>query len=368
MRYQILFCLLLIFLKSTNAQEPSKLNQYLDSNSISINLQLPGETYDFFTSLMKNKLLFVLGEGGSHQLTLYNRLRVYLLFQFTKLNLKYFFVEYGRSMAYLNNAFLQQKADSSERISVTETPYRIEMNQIRQLYQAGHHFQYKGIDMESAPKLYGAIKKITPTISTAAIQSTSFLRSVLIDTGYLHYDDGSYFNNQKHFLVSNFRPWQKSFKDDPEQLKNILPAVNYEQIKYFLFNPQTKPPTGNRNPGLAENLLSEIAPIDTNATYLLSLGIAHTLAPNNESVISLLQTNKLLKDKIVVMNTYCDECDLRGNIIHDPSLRFMKADLLNIFRASAKAELTIFNLSKLPPEFNFIKKYGDLLLFAKKQK
>ncbi len=368
MRYPIFYCLLLIICKTTMAQEPAQLSRYLNSSSISINLAQPEDAAEFIASIMKHKRLFVLGEGGSHQLTLYNRMRPYLLQQFPGLNLKYFFVEYGRSLAHLNNTYIQNKTDSFENGTFTKTSYMIEMKQIRDLYQAGHQFEFRGIDMESARILYKAIKKLTTGLSAETIQSSSLLRAVLIDTSYLHYDDSSYFRSQKHFLANEYKQWQKILAEETGLLKKIMSPGDFERIVYFFANPQTKPPTGNRNTGMVKNLLNLLEPGDSNATYLMSLGIAHTLAPNGTSVIGLLQNNERLKDKIVVMNVYCDSCILQGNILKDPSLRFMNNEVLTIFREAAKRDLTIFNLSALPPEFDYIKKYGDLLLFAKDQK
>ncbi len=366
MKIYIPVILLLFAFKTGVAQEFNELKAYLDSNSTPVNMNDPARPNNFFKSVMSDKVLFVFGEGGDHQLDLQNKLRVYLLNQFSRLHLKYFFIESGRSTAYIQNKYLQNTIDNVDSIFKKGILYKKQMQKIRQLYQDGYHFMYKGIDMEWSVSLYNAVKDLTADLSQSTVQSIPLLRSILIDTNYLHYDDNNVFNNQKEFL-NFYISLHNTFTDDADLLKNVLGNDRYEQLEYFLSNPQTRPPRGNRNPGMAKNLLNEIVPIEPQSTYLLGIGMAHTLLNRNGVVASMLERNELLRNKIVVMNTYCDECQIAGKIINDRSIEFMKNELLDIFRSATKSDLTIFDLSKLPSKFNYLKEYGDLILFAKNQ-
>jgi hypothetical protein len=364
MRFYISFILTIFLYTNVTGQNLSELKTYLDSNSTPINLN---QSNKIFKSVMKNKVLFVLGEGGSHDLELYYSLRPYLLSEFSKLNLKYFFIEGSRSRAFTNNEYLQNPADYSDSIFQNEPSYKIEMKKIRQFYNSGTQFEYKGIDMEWSKRLYNATKSITVSLTQTTIKSIPLLYSILIDTAYLHYDDKNTFNNQKHFL-KYYKNLQNIFVKDSTSLKNNLKPIQYQQLNYLLSNPQTSPPNGDRNSGMAKNLIAEISPIDTNATYLLDIGIAHSLLNRKSAVIGILNETTILANKIVIMNVFCDECSINGKKLNDNPIEFMKGELLDIFRASAKNDLTIFDLSKVPAKFDYLKKYGDLILFAKKQK
>lgn len=352
-----LFVLLMWLSKLGIAQNLDDLKAYLDSNNISIDLKDSNTANPFFKSIMKDRALFVFGEGGSHDLELNNHLRVYLINQFSKLNLKDFLFEGGRSNAFIENNYIQSSQDNADSLFRKNLSYRIQMQQIRQLYQKGFHFAYKGIDMEWGRGFFSAVKLLTSYLNQTVIQASPFLRSVLIDTSYLHYDKEDVYNNQKQFL-NYYKSLQKIFKADTVSLQNILSSDSYDKIKYFLSNPQTASPYANRNPGMAENLLNEIMPIDTASTYLLDIGNAH---------LGIVQKKELLKSKSVVMTVYCDKCTINNKEIIDDK-KYMRNGVLDVFRKVSKGDLTIFDVSKLPKEFTFLRAYWDLILFAKEQK
>ena len=358
--------IILLFSKIGYAQDISQLKTYLANHRVPIIISESQKPNELFKSIMLGKNLFVFGEGGSHGLELNNQLRVYLLNQFSFLNLKYFFIEYGRSIAYLNNQYLQNITDNADSIFKTDSSYKMQMRKIRALYQSGAHFEYKGIDMEQYQPFYFTIKGLEG-IDNPSVQSTRFIDAVLRDTSYLHYNDKNYFTNQKHFLPY-YKSFKKKFINDSATLKDNLPTSSFQVLRYFLSNPQTKPPTGNRNKGMAKNLLSEITPIDSNATYILGIGLAHSLLNRDQSVVGILSKSEFLAKKIVIMNVYCDHCTVNGEEINDHSLKFMEKEVLEAFRSSAKTELTIFDLSKVPAQLAYLKKYGDLILFGKNQK
>jgi hypothetical protein len=355
------FILLFFFHKNTSAQNLEELKLYLDSNHTTINWDQPNST---FNSVMKNKSLFVLGECN-HNLNLNNELRIYLVNQFSR-HLKYFFIENSRSWAFIYNNYLQGSITYVDSILKNKPAYAIKMKKVRETYQSGCRFQYRGIDMEWARGIYYAVKSVTGNLNYSIIRSIPFLHSILIDTNYLHYNDNDDFNEQKQFL-KYYKKLQSLFLKDSGSLQNNLTHTDFQQLKYFFSNPQTAPPTGNRNPGMAKNLLNEINPIDSSATYLADLGMAHTLLNFNRGVVGTLNRSELLADKIVVMNTYCDECIVNGKKVDNSALKFMKGEVLETFRSVAQSDLTIFDLSKAPPQFAYLKKYGDLILFAKHQ-
>lgn len=349
------------------AQDLSRLSAYLDSNKVSIDMRDVNEPNDLLKAAMNGKNLLVFGEGGSHQLDLNDQIRVYLVSQLVKTNLKYFFIEGGRSNAYLLNKYLKNDYDNVDSLHSTDSSYRRQMKKIRALYQSGFHFEYRGIDMEWYRSLYNAVKMLTSNYNFTKIQNIPLFHSILIDTSYLHYNSNN-FKNQKEYL-KHYKVLKKLFIKDSSIIHKVLTNEDYREVKYFLTNGQMKPPLGNRNIGMAKNLLDEINPIDTSATYLLDVGMAHSLPNRSGSVVGIAIKDDQLKNRTVVMNVYCDECTVNGKAIESNYLNFLKNnEMLNIFRKAATKDLTLFDLSKLPSEFNYIKEYGGLLLFAKHQK
>jgi hypothetical protein len=361
------FCILgLFFANLCPAQSIPELSSFLASHSysVSLNSSLQGDT--LLRSVMRNKSLFVFGEGGSHDLELNNQMRVYLLRQFSGMRLKYFFIEYGRTTAYNHNQYLQNPDDAADSMYRADTAFRNQMRQIRKIYTSGGHFEYKGIDMEWSRSFYRAIKNITQDVGSDFIASDKLLRSILIDTIYLHYDNTNNFKNQAQFL-KRYKELQILFFRDTGNLKEFLSPAQYTELDYFLSNPQMVPSDGNRNPGMAQNLMMEIKPIDTSATYILDIGSAHSLLNRKEAVVGILNNTNALANKIMIMNVYCDNCIYKGKLLNDKLIEFMQGDVLAAFRMSTNGDLTIFNLTNAPASYSYLKKYGDLILFAKNQ-
>lgn len=361
------FCILgLFFAKLCPAQPIPELSSFLANHSYSVSLNAPLQGDTLLRSLMRNKILFVFGEGGSHDLELNNQMRIYLLRQFSGMRLKYFIIESGRTTAYNYNQYLQNPDDEADSMYRADTAFRNQMRQIRKIYNSGGHFEYKGIDMEWSRSFYHAIKNITKNISPDIIASDKLLRSILIDTNYFHYDNTNNFKNQAQFL-KRYKALQILFFRDTSNLKEFLSPAQYTKLDYFLSNPQTVPPDGNRNPGMARNLMTEIKPIDTSATYILDIGSAHSLLNRKKAVVGILNNTDALANKIMIMNVYCDNCIFKGKLLNDKLIEFMQGDVLEAFRVSTKGDLTIFNLANAPSSFSYLKRYGDLILFAKNQ-
>ena len=75
---------------------------------------------------------------------------------------------------------------------------------------------------------------------------------------------------------------------------------------------------------------------------------------------------ELLKNRIVIMNEYCEHCYADG-VELDNLTMFLQGDVLDAFRNAANSNIVLFDLSGLPDQYAYIKKRGDLLLFAKNE-
>jgi hypothetical protein len=343
------------------SQNWANLESYLKENSFSINLDNLNERHDDFQQVMQGKKLFVLGEGGSHNLKMYKPLKTYLLYQFVANNLKYYFVEYGRGYAYSFNQYLEEKEE------ITKYPLlESYVKPLKELRKKGFYFECKGIDMERSKSFYNTIKDILKNYSSQQLNNFDVIKEILTDTTYLHYEENVFLSNQKYFL-GKYKIWKKEFTKDSTEIKQFLSQSEFQKVKYLLTNNQTNHPRANRNPGMVENLLNETSTNDTTVTCFLSIGLAHSVPNNNGSVVAILSNNEKLKNKITVMNVFCENCKSRGVNLEEDSLFMKNQKIKDIFSRLSVNQFTVFDLTKISQEFHYLKEYGDLVLYTKNQ-
>jgi hypothetical protein len=346
----------------TFCQNWINLESYLKENHFSINLDNLEEKQDNFQRVIQGKKLFVLAEGGSHNLKMYKSLKTYLVYQLADNNLKYSFVEYGRSHAYFFNQYLAESEETTKHPSLESY-----MKPLKNLHKKGFQFEYRGIDMERPKNFYNAMRDILKNYFPQQLNNFDVIKEILTDTTYLHYEEKVFISNQKYFL-DKYRIWKKTFAKDSTKIKQTLSESEYQKVRYLLTNNQTNHPRANRNPGMAENLLGEVSTNDTAATYFLSIGNAHSSPNNRGLVVGILNKDEKLKNKILVMNVYCESCRDKGVETNDRLLKFMENDRIKeIFRRLSVNQFTVFDLSKIPAEFDYLKEYGDLVLYTKNQ-
>lgn len=343
------------------SQKIDNLSNYLKGNCFPVNIDSDNEI-SIINDVMKEKKIFILGEGGSHYLNLNNRLRILLIRHFSRHNLKSFLMESGRSNAYLFNEYLKDPLDSGQNIT-WDSLFMNQLSVIKNIYNNGYKFEYRGIDMER----YGLFRKAVEIlykksgIDEATLNQLPLLKSILTDTSYISSND--WIKNETSFLKV-YRNYKNSFYEDSLFYKKYL-GNQYLTFRYLITNSHTKNPLQNRNQPMANNLLEEIVPIDIDsATYVLDVGAAHS--QRIRDIVN--STNAKLNNRVVVMNVYCDSC---LNKIETPSnwmLPEIKGAVLEAFRNNAqKNNITIFDIRNLPDDFIDLKRRCDLILFARKQ-
>ena len=350
--------ILLLVSQLVSAQDTASLENYLNSHRYAINIEqdstftIPNETARFIKNTMKGKSLFVLGESTrGHRWKLYNVLRPALVKQFSTMNLKYFFVEWGRSTAYLFNQSANNRFSCDTMGRYIWRGYGDELGRIAAIANTNPPFRYIGIDFECRPTFHLAVNNLLSGVDTTKLQRSRAFISKITGDSY------------RDFTFKEFRRFYRGIRHDfvnyEAAIKSELPA-QYETLRYFCNNRNNVSPSMDRNPAMYRNLVQEISPIDTNATYLLSIGGAHTTA-GNVSVLHKLKKNPALHDRVVTMDVFCFDSTGDGN----PFFHRIKGAVLTTFVNAAKDGITIFDLSQLPPEYTGLKRYGDLLLFVK---
>jgi len=353
--------ILLTILLSTRcfSQDTLTLRQYLFQHRYVINLK-DEHSFNMLPGLMKDKNLFVMGEGGSHDLPLNAQLKYLLINQLATQNLKYYFIEFGRSIAYYYNHYLvndyKGMLTGNENYWAGCDVYFSFFDKIKKQTGNNPHFKIIGIDFERKRALYSDINYLfnEPDYSKMPVSKTILER--LKDT--------SYFKLSFRKFGRFYKKLGKDFLKDSLEIKTET-GDRYNDLKYLLTNKNRKSPNIDRNCPMARNLVTEITPMDTSGLYFLSIGIAHSIPCNHHSAVHIMGRNKPLKNKILVMNVFCENFTPKNR--KPFGLKYLRNDLLKCFSNAANGDLVLFDLSQLPPEYAFIKNHGELLLFAKNQ-
>jgi hypothetical protein len=227
----------------------------------------------------------------------------------------------------------------------------------RQLY-SHCHFAFVGIDFERRQGLYKALNLLLQQVPAENRIRLYKLAPYLKDTSYLHITTARAF--QKFYRRAG-----KNFVHDSSEFKSLL-GSEYNTYRYIITNPNTATPTRERNRPMANNLLAEISPIDTSATYLLDCGMAHSRPNVRGTLVNILSKSAQLKNRILVLNVACIDCKTDVEPVSNWAFSFLKdRAIADAFTESAKSNIVVYDLSGLPEKYKDIKAYGDLLVFAK---
>ncbi len=347
---------LLLSVTSICRAQDTVLTAYLAQHRYAIDLNDPG-AFHMLPDMMKGKNLFVLGEGGSHGLELYAPLKSAVLDQLATQNLKYFFIELGRSTAYILNNYLDKQTDSC---TSAFTKYCRIMDHEKATIKKGHDFKLVGIDFEIRIDFNTALNQMFGNVDLGKCPTSKAFLADLLDSTCLKM-------THKAFMKF-YKAKREEFQQNKIAIKLEL-GDKYNGLEYLVTNQNTTRPNIDRNPAMSKNLLQEINPLDTSGVYFLTIGMAHSMPCDNFSVVHKLCKSDVLKDRVLVMNLHCENCSLNGAPLTGKTmLRFMNdQDIEACFSKAAIGAYTLFDLSQLPDEYSDIKKYGDLLLMAKGQ-
>lgn len=325
--------------------------------------------------LMKDKKLFIYGQGASHalvcNLTIPDKV-VKSLSQIKDRKLKYYFIEWGRSMAYLQNLVLKGDNISAFKIfqhNGHEEPfwdvYLGEVDTMRNFFGSTPSFEYIGIDFERARSFHIAVDHIL-----TGIQVNNTLLKKCTDTAHYFHLASEMYKQEKEF-VKYYKQLRKEFYNDSSHVKNAIGNNDrFEALRNIMTNENVKSRYQERNTPMTKNIITTFKNTNAGDMSFLCIGMAHSLLKYNFSVASRLNKNPGLKDNIIVMNLYCQDCRIHGEPLSNYDLdHCMKHDEIRFFQmaAAGKGEMVLFDLTHLPKEFEYLKDCGDLMLFAKNQ-
>lgn len=362
MRKIITVFVLLIISGRNFASDIDSLRSYLAGHQVIITRQANGElqqdeaTKKLFSSAMQGKSLFVFGEGGSHFLGLNGDLWMLALKYFNNGGrLKHAFVEGDRSLAYLDNLYLDG------RYTFHDTAYKDHMaflDKEKATAPPGHLYRLVGIDFERPWNFRAALDEILAHVDNDN-------RSRLFDLAP-YTRDSDYVKFKAKEWKSSYDKIGEAFYKDSALLKPLL-KDQFEIFKYLVTNPNNSTPTGERNGPMARNLLAEIGERQAGDIYMLDCGMAHSRPNVKGTLVNILSRSDILKDKITVMNVACIDCMTSVEPVSNWAFPFMKKDILDAFRTAAKADIVIYDLRDIPAAYRYIRDYGDLMVFAQRQ-
>lgn len=342
------------------AQSIDELSNYLKNNSFSFDVSNETSDSNIVHSMFQKKL-FVMGENHTSKYNNGVRLKIIASLN-ERQQFKKFFIELGRSAAYINNMYLNDSFVLNQPLYYYHSAVgswwweqKQLLEKIKSNYKKRYDFYYAGIDFERDFNFYIAINNLFYGKSYSFSTTNQKYIQSLLDSAYLN-------QNEKKFL-SFYKEAQIMFSSLSSTLSNELNEHDYAVLKYLLGNENTSKNLNKREKEFARNILNEIDFKNDTDSYFLNIGLAHSIKSDKGNFIDILLNDKRLIDKVVVMNMYND-----GPGFDDIKvLKFMNDNnVLQSFRNEAKnkGKLVLFDLSKLPDSFSDIRKCCDWLLFV----
>lgn len=320
---------------------------YLKTHRYAINLA-DTNTFAMLPALMGSHNVLIHGENASHNLRLYDTLQAALRRQLVRQHLRVALIEHGRSMAHLFIGYLAGDTSVTRLFQPAAlVPYRP--------FRGAAAFRVAGIDFEQAGPFYLAVKHTLRGLNIGSLSETSALIGRVTDSSYAGYSE-----QQFHAF---YKKISASFTAQDAALRREL-GDRYEPLRYLCTNPNVTKRYDNRDPAMVRNLTDELTPFDTGVAYYCEIGVAHSRPDERGSMAALLTKDPLLRDRIIVMNTYCDDCRTGKERLSNSRLSCMAGTNLQAFRNAALGSITLYDLSGLTGADAGMQESGTLLLFV----
>lgn len=349
----ILLILIVLTTHEASAQDPSA---YLRTHNYTFSPKegFNGPLADTLATKLAPYRLILQAEGGSHSLKLYGPLELaWLKFLNQRLNVNYFFGEYGTSIEILFNNYLQT-GDSTIRHWRTY-PFLQAIRSYNETRPEGQKLSYAGVDFER-PQTYFRALKILLRGSDSAGQPPPALESIrnAPDTA-ANCDELIRFN----------KTVRKDVDANETAYKEYFGAKNYALFERIVRNNGTcNDVRANRNYHMADNILAFDQII--NAThYYGEFGEAHTIL-KNAVLAGILNRHGAFQNQVAVIDLYCEDCHASEPVSNWP-LKDIDADIRRYFLPLCVGDYTFFDLSGDDPSIARYKAYGQFLIIARGQ-
>jgi hypothetical protein len=330
---------------------------YLSAHHYSFTLEkgFEGPLADTLLARLTPYRLILQAEGGSHFLTIYERLELdWLTFLHERMGMTHFIGELGVSNAVLVNKYLG--TGDRALYPFHKITFLDGLRQYNQQLPSGQRLVLTGVDFERPSTYIRGLKLLLPgqppqeTIS-AAIE----LIRQAPDSGYDC--DGTLRLNDR---------LKQALADHEQDFKAYLGSDYADFEKIVRSNGSCKDPLRNRNDHMAENFLALDREI-TAPVYYGEFGMAHTILKNHRLLASIINDSAPFKNKVAVINLYCYNCTTPEEGASNWALNGIEKDILHYFLPLCEGDFTLFDLSGSDPVVARYRVYGQFLIVAKEQ-
>jgi hypothetical protein len=355
MKSAIGLILLFLHLAAPAQNDPSR---YLSTHHYPFSLEkgFEGPLADTLHARLTPYRLILQAEGGSHFLTIYERLELdWLIFLHERMGMTHFIGELGVSNAVLVNKYLE--TGDRALYPFHKITFLDGLRQYNQQLPAGQRLVLTGVDFERPSTYTRGLKLLLPgqpppeTIA-AAIE----LIRQAPDSGYDC--DGTLHLNER---------LKETLADHEQDFKAYLGSTYADFEKIVRSNGSCKDPLRNRNGHMAENFLALDREI-TAPVYYGEFGMAHTILKNHRLLASIINDSDPFKGKVAVINLYCYNCTTPEEGASNWALKGIEKDILRYFLPFCKGDFTFFDLSGSDPVVAPFRAYGQFLIIAKGQR
>jgi hypothetical protein len=353
MKPALSFILLFLYLAAPAQNDPSL---YLDAHHYSFSLEkgFEGPLADTLHARLTPYRLILQAEGGSHFLTIYERLELdWLIFLHESMGMTHFIGELGVSNALLVNKYLE--TGNRALYPFHKITFLDGLRQYNQQLPAGQRLVLSGVDFERPSTYIRGLKLLLPgQVPPQPISNAIGLIRQAPDSGYdcngtLHLNDRL----------------RQTLADHEQDFKAYLGSAYADFEKIVRNNGSCKDPLRNRNDHMAENFLALDRKI-TAPVYYGEFGMAHTILKNRD-LASIINSAGAFRGKVAVINLYCHDCSTPQEPVSNWPLKGIEKDILKYFLPLCKGDFTLFDLSGDDPVVAPYRAYGQFLIVAKGQ-
>lgn len=373
MKY-FLVIIAILFCTAIHAQTDPILDNYLASHRYIIkqatdsSLSFPDDKIpQLLQKCMRGKLMFVYGESFSHKLHFNSYILRLFIQYFEAHGLKYYFEESARSWVVEDDIYYHTPNVTVDSIMKDLSPFTRRFYELeKEVYLQGH-YEYKAIDFERRQTFHTTLALLLSRVSPQNLEKLYTLAPYTKDTTYTTL-------SPKKF-VAFYEALRDTFFNDSNSYKPLLGDM-YPYFRYLMSDSLPSVYQDNRDKNMALHVLQQIQPLDTNAIYVLDQGMAHTDRSRDniftKSTVAYLQESDILKDKILITDTYCDNCNAANSIWgmgSNDMFKYMKTSVLASFhKAAANDKVVLFDLTELPKKYAYLQaRHNDLLIYAQNQ-
>jgi len=349
----------LFLLAVADLRAQSDIHDYLKTHSYAFTLESGFDSTA--QAILKQKFapykVILQGEGGSHYLKMYNELpAMWLSLLNSHFGVTHFFGESGHSSDILINHYF--KTGDTGYLFPRNKAWATKLYQLNNALSKTGGLTYFGIDFEGSRQYVNAIKLLLP--GNAVVPEP-----IRPDIELIKGADGSIVDCI--YILSINAALKKSIAINKPLFESYFGA-KYADLERMVFNGRTcKETLRDRNPNMAANFIS-FDQLFQQPMYFGELGMAHTSLNTRASFASIINNTKEFKNKVCVINLYCDNCSTKEE---GPSSNWqlgkIEKDIITLFLPFCKSTFTLFDLTENPGLVGKYSVYGQFLVIAKKQ-